>query len=111
LGCQLLEEKRGDYKRRPPSAKYNHVKKKMEGPSLMRPSTGCNFAKLTAHTTSQHKLPIKVKKNRKSKLNIGTANKGSIGMPNIVVLWIRIQIQWGPWIRIRIQEGKNEPKT
>jgi hypothetical protein len=26
------------------------------------------------------------------------------------VLWIQIQIQGGPWIRIRIQEGKNYPE-
>jgi hypothetical protein len=29
------------------------------------------------------------------------------------LLWIRIciRIQWGPWIRIRIQKGKNDPQT
>jgi hypothetical protein len=26
------------------------------------------------------------------------------------VLWIRIRIQWGPLIRIRIQDGKNDPQ-
>jgi hypothetical protein len=30
--------------------------------------------------------------------------KSSVADPE----WIRIQ--WGPWIRIRIQEGKNDPK-
>jgi hypothetical protein len=27
------------------------------------------------------------------------------------VLWIRIWIKWGLWIRIRIQEGENDQQT
>jgi hypothetical protein len=38
-------------------------------------------------------------------------SNGSQVTLNLSVLWIRIRIQWGPFIRIRIQQGKNYPQT